>query len=318
MAVFVLGGVNMDISGAPFDTLRTGDSNPGRVSLSPGGVGRNIAENLARLGRKVFLVSALGDDAYANLIREHSGNAGIDLRYSVTVPNGRTCTYLCLNEQNGDLHAAVADMALCEQLTPDVLSSVLSEINRSELTIVDANLPENTIRWIAENVTSPLAADPVSAAKAHKLAPLLPRLSFLKPNIREAAILARHTFLSSHGEASALTEDLPFHEKHYTLLASALLSGGVQAVFLSLGAEGVWADDGRSGELLPCLPGPVVNTTGCGDAFMAAAADGWLRGFSVPACARRGLAAAALCASGPEPVSPRLSPEILDLMSSRL
>ena len=117
--VYVIGGVNMDISGTPAETLRPGDSNPGRVSLSPGGVGRNIAENLSRLGRRVSLITILGNDPYADVIREHCRNVGIDLSMSFTDPLGRTSTYLCLNEQNGDLHAAIADMAICEQLTPD-------------------------------------------------------------------------------------------------------------------------------------------------------------------------------------------------------
>ena len=123
--VYVIGGVNMDISGTPAGKLRSGDSNPGRVSLSPGGVGRNIAENLSRLGRRVSLITILGDDPYADVIREHCRNVGIDLSMSFTDPLGHTSTYLCLNEQNGDLHAAVSDMAICEELTPDRLEPIL-------------------------------------------------------------------------------------------------------------------------------------------------------------------------------------------------
>ena len=128
--VYVIGGVNMDISGTPAETLRPGDSNPGRVSLSPGGVGRNIAENLSRLGRRVSLITILGNDPYADVIREHCRNVGIDLSMSFTDPLGHTSTYLCLNEQNGDLHAAVSDMAICEQLTPDRLEPILPTLNR--------------------------------------------------------------------------------------------------------------------------------------------------------------------------------------------
>ena len=170
--VCVIGGVNMDIAGTPDASLRTGDSNPGRVSLSPGGVGRNIAENLCRLGRQVFLVSVLGEDAYAAVIREHCRNIGIDLRYCITDPLGRTSTYLCLNERDGDLHAAVADMSICDQLTPDRLEGLLPVLNGCALVIADANLPEETLAWIGANVTSPLAADPVSVAKAGRLKPL--------------------------------------------------------------------------------------------------------------------------------------------------
>ena len=165
--VYVIGAVNMDMSGTPAGPLRPGDSNPGRVTMTPGGVGRNIAENLCRLERPVSLVTVLGNDAYADVIREHSRNVGIDLSMSFTDPMGRTSTYLCLNEQNGDLHAAVSDMAICDQLTPDKLEPLLPELNRGDLLIADANLPEATLEWIAGHISIPVAADPVSAAKAY-------------------------------------------------------------------------------------------------------------------------------------------------------
>lgn len=299
--VFVIGGVNMDISGTPAAELRPGDSNPGRITLSPGGVGRNIAENLCRLGRRVSLVTVMGDDPYADAIRSHCRNVGIDLQYSLTDPLGRTSAYLCLNEPNGDLHAAVSDMSICDQLTPDRLEPLLPALNRGSLLVADANLPEETLAWIAANVTVPLAADPVSVAKAHRLRPLLSRLALLKPNLPEARVLA----------------GIPSSENpSVSALADALHRLGVERVYLSLGARGVWADDRRGGALLPCLSGPIVNTSGCGDAFVAGAADAYLRGLDTLDAARRGLAAAAICASDPAPVSPRLSSEAIDLKLS--
>ena len=296
--VYVIGGVNMDIAGTPAAELRCGDSNPGRVTLSPGGVGRNIAENLSRLGRRVSLITVLGDDAYAGAIREHCRNVGIDLSMAFTDPLGRTSTYLCLNEQNGDLHAAVSDMAICEQLTPDRLKPILAKLNRGSFLIADANLPEETLAWIAANITIPIAADPVSAAKASRLKPILRRLTFLKPNLQEAEIL---TGLTGGGAGSL------------TMLADALRALGVSKVFLSLGGKGVWADDGKEGALLPCVPGTIVNTSGCGDAFVAAAADACLRGLGTMDCARRGLAAAAICAEDPAPVSPKMTAEAIEM-----
>lgn len=296
--IYVIGGVNMDISGTPDAELRTGDSNPGRVVMSPGGVGRNIAENLRRLGRQVSLVTVLGGDAFADVIREDCRNLGIDLSGAVTDTLGRTSVYLCLNEQGGDLHAAVSDMALCEELTAEKLEPLLPQINEAELVVADANLPESTLRWIAEHVTAPVAADTVSAAKARRLLPLLHRLVFLKPNLQEAELL---------------TGFAPGTAGSYSRIADALHAMGLRRVFLSLGAQGVWADDGKEGALIPCFPGSIVNTSGCGDAFTAAAADAYLRGLGTMECARRGLAAAAICAEDPSAVSPRLSAEAVEL-----
>ena len=155
-------------------------------------------------------------------------------------------------------------------------------------------LPEKVASEESRTVTVPVAADPVSAAKAHRLRPLLPKLTFLKPNLQEAEIL---TGLSAEGSGSVAR------------IAHALHSLGVSRVYLSLGARGVWADDGKEGALLPCFPGAIVNTTGCGDAFVAAAADSCIRGLGTMKCARRGLAAAAICAEDPSAVSPAMSAE---------
>ena len=184
--VYVIGAVNMDMSGTPFGPLRVGDSNPGWVMLSPGGVGRNIAENLRLLGRPVSLITIMGDDPYASVIREHCLNVGIDLQYSFIEPAGRTSVYLCVNEQNGDLNAAVSDMDICDELTPAKLEPLLSVLNHGAMVVADANLPEETLAWIAKNITVPIAADPVSVSKASRLRPLLSRLTLLKPNIPEA------------------------------------------------------------------------------------------------------------------------------------
>ena len=293
--VFVIGAVNMDISGTPASALRAGDSNPGRVALSPGGVGRNIAENLRLLGRKVSLVTVTGEDTYGSMIREHCMNAGIDLQYSFTDSLGRTSVYLCVNEQNGDLNVAVSDMAICGELTPAKLEPLLPVLNRGSMVIADANLPEETLAWLAKKIEVPVAADPVSVSKAPRLLPLLPKLTLLKPNIPEAELLTGMT----------IREDL-----NLSRAADALHRLGVKRVYISLGARGVWADDCREGgTLIPCAPGAIVNTTGCGDAFVAAAADAFLNGLGTMDAARRALAASAICAEDPAAVSPTLSQE---------
>ena len=300
--VYVIGAVNMDLSGTPASVLRSGDSNPGRITFSPGGVGRNIAENLRLLGRQVSLVTIMGEDPYADAIREHCLNAGIDLQYSFTDPLGRTSAYLCINEENGDLHAAVSDMAICDELTPAKLEPLLPVLNHGSMVIADANLPEETLAWIAKKITVPIAADPVSVSKAARLKPLLSRLTLIKPNIPEAELL---TGLSIRGEMNL------------GRAADALHRLGVQRVYISLGAGGVWADDVREGgTIIPCAPGIIVNTTGCGDAFVAAAADAFLNGLGTMEAARRALAASAICAEDTAAVSPRLSPEAIELKLS--
>ena len=297
--VFVIGAVNMDLAGTPTNPLREGDSNPGRITLTPGGVGRNIAENLCLLGRKVSLITIMGEDPYAEMIREHCLKAGIDLQYSFTEPRENTSAYLCINGQDGDLNVAVSDMSICDKLTPDKLEPLLPVLNHGSMVIADANLPEETLVWLAKHITVPMAADPVSVSKAARLKPLLSRLTLLKPNVPEAELL---TGMTIGGDA-----DLP-------KAADALHRLGVQRVYISLGGKGVWADDAREGGvLLPCIPGPVVNSSGCGDAFVAAAADAYLSGLNTMQAADRALAASAICAEDSAAVSPKLSNKAIDL-----
>ena len=60
--ITVIGGINIDIEGSPFKPLLKEDSNPGRIEMSFGGVGRNIIENAARAGGETAMISVVGDD----------------------------------------------------------------------------------------------------------------------------------------------------------------------------------------------------------------------------------------------------------------
>lgn len=297
--VAVVGAVNVDIGGTPDGTFLSGDSNPGRVSVTMGGVGRNIAENLCRLGHRVVMITALGEDANAVQVRDNCRELGIDLSHSLPVPHGRTSTYLCLNDETGEIVGAVSDMAIYDQLTPAFLSTKLDVLNGAALVVVDTNLTAEAITFLAKNVKAPLFADPVSVKKASKLQKALPHLIAMKPNRPEAALLSGVP-IHSH-------EDLP-------KAAEAFFALGLKNVFISLGGEGVYFNDGTEQGILPCFSTPIVNTTGCGDAFLASAADAWLDGCSLRDMAQHGLAASAVCARTDAAVSPALSREAIQTL----
>lgn len=294
--VAVVGAVNVDIGGTPDSALVPADSNPGRVTVTLGGVGRNIAENLSRLGKRVLMVTAMGEDAHAQQIQHSCRELGIDLSHSLTVPNARTSTYLCLNDADGEIVGAVSDMAIYDALTPAYLSTQLEALNRAALVVLDANLPPESLSFLAENLKPPLFADPVSVKKAGRLRPILARLTAMKPNRPEASLL---TGVDIH-----CNDDLP-------RAAKAFFDLGLENVFISLGAEGVYFDDGRDRGILPCFPSPVINTTGCGDAFLAAAACAWQEGCSLREMALHGLAASAICARSDSAVSPLITPDAI-------
>ena len=289
----VVGGVNMDIGGTPFAPLVARDSNPGRVRMSLGGVGRNIAHNMALLGLDVRMITALGDDMNAQKITTSCIELGIDLAPSLQVPGAATSTYLFLTDEKGDMELAVSDMEIYDHLTPRFLSTKEAILNNARLVVADTNIPAESLAWLAENCKAPLFVDPVSTAKAAKVAPILGRLHTLKPNRIEAELLSG---IPITGEESL------------ERCAQALLDTGLHRVFISLGADGVYAADHLGGrEHVPCFPARMVNTTGCGDAFMAGLAWSWLEGLGLDESARAGLAASAIAMEGEETINPELN-----------
>lgn len=296
----VVGGVNMDIGGLSHAPLVAADSNPGRVRMSLGGVGRNIAHNMTLLGVDTRMITVLGGDLYAQKIAASCGELGIDISKSLQVPEGHTSTYLFIAGPDGDMSLALSDMDIYSHLTPTFLSTKLSVLNNAQLVVVDTNIPAESIAWLAQHVDVPIFADPVSTAKAEKLRPVLGKLHTLKPNRLEAEILSGVSISDEESLARA---------------AQVLLSTGLRRVFISLGRDGVYAAD-RSGRYrLPCLPCKIVNTTGGGDAFMAALGWAYLEGTDLYGSALAGSAASAMAIESRETINPDLS---LDAIKARM
>ena len=288
----VVGGVNIDIGGRSTAPLVARDSNPGTVHTSLGGVGRNIAHDLALLGVQPLFLTALGDDAGAERITASCAQLGIDISHALRVPGAATSTYLFIAGDDGEMALAVADMALYDRLTPAWLAAQAPLLRGVQAVAVDANLPPETLVWLAEHCPAPLFADPVSTAKAGRLRGVLGKLHTLKPNRLEAELLS----------GVPIRDEASLHAA-----ADALLGTGLQRVFISLGAHGVLAADAGRHCLLPCCPGPVADTTGCGDAFMAALVWAHLRGEGIEGAAKAGLAAAAIAAESAGTINPALS-----------
>ena len=188
--VVVVGGVNLDIGGRPHGELVAADSNPGQVRMSLGGVGRNIAHNMALMGLDVRMLTAFGDDMNAQRIAASCGELGIDISQCLTVPGGATSTYLFITDGHGDMALAVSDMEIYEHVTPAFLAGRARLLQNAQLLVVDTNIPAQSIAWLAENIRLPIFADPVSTAKAEKLRPVLGKLHTLKPNRLEAELLS--------------------------------------------------------------------------------------------------------------------------------
>ncbi len=290
--VAVVGGANIDIGGRSSAPLVAADSNPGTVRISLGGVGRNIAHNMALLGCDVRMLTVLGDDLYAQKLAASCGELGIDISQSLQVPGAATSTYLFLAGPDGNMALAVNDMGIYRHMTPAYLQSRRALLDNAQLIVLDTNPPEETIRWLCENVKVPIFVDPVSTVKAVKLVPVLGRLHTLKPNRLEAELLSGVSITDEAGLRRA---------------AQVLLDTGLRRVFISLGRDGVYAADHREAVHVPCRPGKMVNTTGCGDASMAAIAWAYLEGSGLRRTAQLSMAAGAIAMEGTETINPAMS-----------
>ena len=292
----VVGGVNVDIGGRSFAPLVAADSNPGTVSVSLGGVGRNIAHNMSLLGLDVRLLTAYGDDLNGERVAASCSELGIDLSHALHVSGANTSTYLYLTDPVGEMALAVSDMTICEKITPAYLAANLSLLQNAQVVVADANIPAESLAYLAENCGIPLFVDPVSTTKAEKLRPILSKIHTLKPNRLEAELLSGVKIKTNADVEKA---------------ADKLTELGVHRIFLSLGAEGVYAAMGKERLWLPVIPGQMVNTTGCGDAFMAALVWAYLEGSDLETTARAGLAAGSIAMEAPETINSNLSAQAL-------
>ena len=295
--VVVVGGANMDIAGRPSGPLVPHDSNLGTVRLSHGGVGRNIAHNLALLGVDVKLVTAFGTDAQAASLKAGCQEAGIDISHALTVPGGATSTYLFVMDAAGDMEVAINDMAILEEMTAARLADKLALMRGAVAVLVETNLPAETLRWLCAELAEsgvPVFCDPISTVKTGKLEGLLGCLHTLKPNRLEAEALSGVDTSDEWGLSHAADE---------------LLATRLGRVFISLGADGLLCADHERSVRLPLLPCTVVNTTGAGDAMMAALVWSYLRGYGLEEAGLAGLAASAIAVESAETVNPLMSAE---------
>ena len=290
--VVVVGGVNIDIGGQSFCSLVPADSNPGSITMSLGGVGRNIAHNLTLLGTDVRLLTAFGDDVHGQRIVSSCAELGIDISHAVKAADHPTSTYLYIADSDGEMALALSDMEVCKKITPGYLAANLPLIQNAKAVIVDTNIPEESLVYLAENCIPPLFCDPVSTTKAAKLSTILHKIHTLKPNRLEAELLS----------------GVPIREKDdVEKAAEALLEKGVQRLFISMGADGVYCATKEQQLWLPNLSGNMVNTTGCGDAFMAALVWAHLEEKNLCNTAMAGLAAASIAMETAETINPAMS-----------
>ncbi|GLC32031.1 PfkB family carbohydrate kinase [Clostridium omnivorum] len=293
--VTVIGGVNIDMVGFPEKQLIVHDSNPGKVKISLGGVGRNIAENLVRLGLHTKLISVVGDDVYGAKVIEEARNLGLDMKDSLVLKGQQTSTYMAILDEKGDMSVAIAYMDIYDNLSVDFIKEKKHVVENSRLCIIDTNIPKDVIEYtVTTNKKTDFFLDTVSTTKAMKVKNLIGYFHTIKPNKIEAEMLS--------GIEINTEEDLKRASYYF-------LNKGVKRVFISLGEQGVYYDDGTDSRQIKTPKINVVNATGAGDAFIAALAYSHYSDFDIDYSTRFAIGASVLALSHEETINPNMSVE---------
>ena len=289
--VAVVGAANVDITASPLQSYRPCESNPSRVDIGFGGVGRNIAHNLRLLGNEVRFVTVFGSDAIAQTLLNDCRRLGMTIDPVIKLDHARSNYFICINDEHGEMQAGAADMELMAALTPALLDGEMHFLNSSDAVVADCNASAEALLHLARHCTVPLYVDGTSMAKATRLRPIL--------NANRTAPLIIKV---NRAEAQALTGI----DGSVKDMARALATTGATRAYITMGADGVCCHDSHETFTLPPKPAHMVNATGAGDAFMAATVAAELNGLTMRQAADCGLEAAAIALQCPMAVSKQI------------
>jgi pseudouridine kinase len=268
--VVVVGGANFDIKAKVNGRHLFGTSNPGTVHTAFGGVGRNVAHNLVKLGHRVRLISAFGDDYFGRVLRDATAASGVDLSLSLDtrLPTG---TYVATLDGTGELIGAVSAMAIMDVIDDTAIEARRDHLDAARYVVADCNLSEQALAKLAAFCGHKLIVDPVSVAKAQRLFSVLARhrIFMATPNLDQIETLTGNRDIN---QALAVVRKL-----------------GLDNVVIHMGPEGAVAWDGEVVEHVePNLAGAVVDVTGAGDAAVAGLVHGLLNGVTIAEAAALG------------------------------
>jgi pseudouridine kinase len=297
--VLCIGGANIDRKIQADKSFEFGTSNPVSSSVSCGGVARNIAENLGRLGLDTSLLAFLGADSEGERLIKHTGKF-VNLDPIEVITDHSTGTYTAVLDELGEMVIAFADMAIYDFVEPDFLEKKWEHFITSEMILLDMNFPENVVQEIInrckiENL--PITIATVSASKVKKLPENLDGVTWLIANQKEAESLSRISIQS---------------EGDFFRAAEVILNKGVEKVVISRGNQGLiyFTSSGEAGALFP--PEMLVrDVTGAGDSLISGILFGHFKGLNTEDACKIGITCSMLTIQSGETVNPFLNQQEL-------
>jgi pseudouridine kinase len=283
--VACIGGACIDRKYQVLAHALPGTSNPARAQLAFGGVARNVAENLTRLGVQSALVTAVSNDQNGTALLHHAERAGIDVHLTLRNSAHPTSEYAAIIGADGDLLIGVSDMRAIDAIRIEDMEERWEALAACRWLFVDCNVSAEVLAWCIERARTSdvrLAIDAVSEAKVQRLPPDLSGIDLLVLNEKEAQLLRGR---------------------------------GAAAAIVTRGVQGLVVNESR---MLPAVTARCVDATGAGDALVAGMLYSLLQGDDVIQAARSGSLCAALTVESHASVRPDLSPALLIAEQHRL
>lgn len=262
--IISIGGANVDRKFHVEGNVRLATSNPATVTESVGGVARNIAENLGRLGNRVKLLTVLGQDQDAVKIEQHS-SAFIQFDLVEKLANESTGSYSAVLGEDGELVIALANMSIYDHLLPERIAKYEASLVNAQCIVVDLNCPKETVIYLQKLAIDrgiALAIVPVSSPKMNRMPESLAGVTYFICNRDEAETYLQKSFNQEMNDEEAV---------------KMLLELGAEHVILTLGEQGVIAGDKNGIQKFNAVKvHHIVDVTGAGDAFVSAFLHGVL------------------------------------------
>jgi ribokinase len=287
--VFILGSFVADVAFRSSRLPAWGETLMGNAfALGPGGKGSNQAVACARAGAKTLFLSKLGDDAFGKLARDIWADAGVDASLTKNCDTPTGAAAILIDHARGE-NAIIIVPGACFTLSDIEVQQAADAISSSSVFLTQLELPLTTVERglvLARNAGVPTILNP-APAPTHPLPDALLALSdYIVPNETEAAILT----------------GLPVETLEQAKAAAhALQSKGARNVILTLGAQGAFVLTAAGEEtIVPSFnAGPVVETTGAGDAFCGGFAAALAEGQPLLEAVRFGCATAGISVTRP-------------------
>ncbi len=294
--VVIIGASNIDIKGKSRSKTFSKTKNPGKVEFSPGGVGRNIAENLARLGVHSTLLSVVGNEGFSDLLINSTQKAGVDVS-KIKKCEENSGIFLAIINSRGELDASISDMGIMSEITPEYIRENIDIIKESDYMIVDADIPDQTLLEllsISKKYSIPICVEPVSPSRAHSIQNYMNGVTLTTPNKEELESLVNRQITD---------------EKDIRDASEELLKMGVENLIITLGSEGAYCASKTFKGFIPSVRTMVINSVGAGDALVAGTIAGLMDGKSFEESVKLGIACATITITDEKAVSDKLTKE---------